>query len=313
MAKSTVKERLDRVVCSSSWRMTFQEASMVNLALPTSDHSFCEESGQLVNGDKSKIFFSQNTNLDSAKEISSFLSMDLTEPWQLPCFPIVNGRITRETYSSVIDKVKQKLAGWKANSLSMAGRITLAQAAVMSIPNYLMQAFVFPTGVSWSKICQPKKDGGLGFKSLKMVNEAYVIKLGWRMVNQPNLLWFADMAPNGVWNIQIFQDLLPADIIDKLHAVNPPRENLEVDAPSWIHSYDGNFHMKDIYANLAAANTNSPDEELCKSVGIGKVPLEYNASCGNVFMVSFLPMKKDLAEVLLKTLLAADVMSILSL
>ncbi|KAJ1426384.1 Endonuclease/exonuclease/phosphatase superfamily [Sesbania bispinosa] len=36
--RGTVKERLDRVVCSSSWRMTFQQASVINLALPTSDH-----------------------------------------------------------------------------------------------------------------------------------------------------------------------------------------------------------------------------------------------------------------------------------
>ncbi|KAJ1405476.1 putative ribonuclease H protein [Sesbania bispinosa] len=68
----------------------------------------------------------------------------------------------------------------------MVGRITLAQSAVMNIPNYLMQASVILVG---NKIHQPKNLGGLGFKSLGLVNEAYMVKLGWRMVSQPNLLW----------------------------------------------------------------------------------------------------------------------------
>ncbi|KAJ1439454.1 hypothetical protein SESBI_02390 [Sesbania bispinosa] len=129
-------------------------------------------------------------------------------------FLIIHGRTSKSTYATIIDKVRKKLAGWRANSLSMAGRITLAQSAVMSIPNYPMQAFVFPIGVceeierlcrnfiwgsssetrklhliSWRKICQPKKIGGMGFKSLRIVNEADMAKSGWRLISQPRLLW----------------------------------------------------------------------------------------------------------------------------
>ncbi|KAJ1376280.1 Endonuclease/exonuclease/phosphatase [Sesbania bispinosa] len=36
--RGNVKERLDRVVCSQDWVMSFQQSSVINLALPTSDH-----------------------------------------------------------------------------------------------------------------------------------------------------------------------------------------------------------------------------------------------------------------------------------
>jgi hypothetical protein len=43
--------------------------------------------------------------------------------------------------------------------------------------------------VSWEKICRPKEEGGLGFKNLRMLNQAYIHKLAWQMVAEPNKLW----------------------------------------------------------------------------------------------------------------------------
>ena len=42
-------------------------------------------------------------------------------------------------YNFVLDRVKQKLAGWKANMLSFAGRAILIQASFAVIPSYIMQ------------------------------------------------------------------------------------------------------------------------------------------------------------------------------
>lgn len=43
--------------------------------------------------------------------------------------------------------------------------------------------------VSWGKICQPKEHGGVGFKNLKILNKAYIVKLAWQMINDPEKLW----------------------------------------------------------------------------------------------------------------------------
>ena len=49
-----------------------------------------------------------------------------------------------QDFNFVLDKVKMKLAGWKANLLSMVGRSILIQASSLSIPAYVMQSCMLP-------------------------------------------------------------------------------------------------------------------------------------------------------------------------
>ena len=108
----------------------------------------------------------------------------------------------------------QKLNGWKTRCLSLARRVTLAKAALATIPSYIMQivklpkivctkidciCFQFIWGssnykkrvhlVSWDKVCRPKEVGGLGFKKAKEMNLALMTKLAWEIVNKPKTLW----------------------------------------------------------------------------------------------------------------------------
>ena len=49
--------------------------------------------------------------------------------------------------------MKNKLAGWKANLLSLAGRMVLIQASSSAIPAYVMQCAQLPVrfldGIDW--------------------------------------------------------------------------------------------------------------------------------------------------------------------
>ncbi|KAE8677141.1 hypothetical protein F3Y22_tig00111542pilonHSYRG00042 [Hibiscus syriacus] len=54
---------------------------------------------------------------------------------------------TKGTYRYVIQKVQDKLSGWKAKQPSLAGRITLAKAVLTTIPSYMMQSVELPHGV----------------------------------------------------------------------------------------------------------------------------------------------------------------------
>lgn len=110
--------------------------------------------------------------------------------------------------------MRKKLSGWKTHSLSFSGRITLAQASLYNIPGYILQSAPIPAAVceeaeklcrdfiwgttantrkchliGWDQICTPKVEGGLGFRNLKVLNKAYMLKLGWRLLTQPNKLW----------------------------------------------------------------------------------------------------------------------------
>lgn len=43
--------------------------------------------------------------------------------------------------------------------------------------------------ISWETICSPKNEGGLGFRSLRMVNNSYMMKLGWELMVNREALW----------------------------------------------------------------------------------------------------------------------------
>ena len=79
-------------------------------------------SGQTVSESKSKVFFSPNVDMDDREAFCDTLGFSST-----PCLgkylgiPIRQpGRSSCE-YNFILDRVKQKLAGWKANLLSLAG------------------------------------------------------------------------------------------------------------------------------------------------------------------------------------------------
>ena len=85
----------------------------------------------------------------------------------------------------------------------------------MSLPVYVMQSMLLPIEIckevdakvrgfvwgstlerlkvhllAWEVIAQPKCDGGLGLQSLKVSNQALLAKLGWRLLQEPNSLWY---------------------------------------------------------------------------------------------------------------------------
>ncbi|CAN1781937.1 Putative ribonuclease H protein At1g65750 [Linum perenne] len=99
--------------------------------------------------------------------------------------------------------MRKKLEGWKGNSLSFAGRMTLAMSVLNFIPSYAMQTSVIPVAttkcidaiirnfiwggfsvktkthlLSWDHICRSKAQGGLGLRKVRELNQAYLMKLG---------------------------------------------------------------------------------------------------------------------------------------
>lgn len=54
----------------------------------------------------------------------------------------------KETWDPVIDRIRRKLAGWKAHYLSKGGKLTLIKAALASILVYYMSLSVIPKQVA---------------------------------------------------------------------------------------------------------------------------------------------------------------------
>jgi len=118
--------------------------------------------------------------------------------------PIGHARKRKSHFSDIMKKVQSKIQAWKGKLLSFGGKSVLINNVLQSIPIYLLSAITPPKCVihdlhklfakflwnskeegrtkhwiSWSDICRPKKEGGLGFRSLFDVSKAMFAKLWW--------------------------------------------------------------------------------------------------------------------------------------
>ncbi|KAL9809635.1 putative RNA-directed DNA polymerase [Arabidopsis thaliana] len=107
---------------------------------------FCVASGQKVNLEKSKIFFSGNVDRDLAKEISDESGIKATcDLGKYLGMPILHKRINKDTFGEVVERVSSRLSGWKGCMLSLAGRVTLSKSVLSSIPVHSMSTISLPT------------------------------------------------------------------------------------------------------------------------------------------------------------------------
>ena len=166
---------------------------------------FCSTSGQTISEAKSRVYFSSNADRDTSESLSDILGFASTPSLgKYLGLPIKHSRSSFHEYNFVLDRVKQKLVGWKANMLSFASHVILIQASLAAIPSYIMQCtklsgrildgidrvnrnFLWGTTetakkihwVGWQKVTKTKKDGGLGLQAAKGRNIALLAKLNW--------------------------------------------------------------------------------------------------------------------------------------
>lgn len=131
--------------------------------------AFCNCSRQKVSKEKTKLFCSRNINHNKAMELSNALRVALTSNLgNYLRIPLHHTRVKKEMYRQIVEKVKKSLNMWKASTLSMAGRVTLAQSVPPSIPLYTMQTSLISKGVCdeverlsrgfiWGDNCEKKK------------------------------------------------------------------------------------------------------------------------------------------------------------
>ena len=122
--------------------------------------------------------------------------------------------MSSQEYNFILDRVKQKLASWKTNLLSLARRTVLIQVSLAAIPSYVMQCAALPGRVldgidrvsrnflwgttenqrkiywvGWKKVTRTKEEGGLGLQTTRGRNIALFAKLNWRLHTEQDMLW----------------------------------------------------------------------------------------------------------------------------
>ena len=164
-------------------------------------------SDQSLNRAKTSLFFSSNTLRDVQEEIRNrFGAQIIKQHEKYLGLPSLVGKNKRLTFNAIKEKLGTMLVGWKEKLLSKARKEVLIKAVAQTIPTYTMTCFKLPDSLceemmgmirnfwwgqkkeerkiawlSWQKMCEPKCNGGLGFKNLKLFNMALLAKQDWHL------------------------------------------------------------------------------------------------------------------------------------
>lgn len=128
--------------------VVFGEATVKNCnALNGILDKYEKASGQLVNRDKSSLFFSPNTPTHRKEEITLALNIRHDNGGgKYLGLPSIIGRSKKGVFNYVRDNVINKMKGWKVNKLNQASREVLIKSVFLTMPNYVMQCFLLPKG-----------------------------------------------------------------------------------------------------------------------------------------------------------------------
>lgn len=194
----------------------FGEASEQQISVVQSTlEKYCRMSGQKVNMRKSRIYFSNNVSGQHARSLARRAGLSITTNLgRYLGAPILHTRPRIRDYTFLVERVRQKLQGWKRKSLSLAGRVALIKSSSAAIPTYVMQTSKLPSGicdkidqlnrkflwggseeerkmhlVAWDRVCRDKHEGGLGLRNKKWTNFALLGKLWWHLLTDGTKLW----------------------------------------------------------------------------------------------------------------------------
>ncbi|KAJ4767870.1 RNA-directed DNA polymerase (reverse transcriptase)-related family protein [Rhynchospora pubera] len=176
---------------------------------------FGKASGLKMNPEKSTFWASRACDQAAVHRVMNNLQASVAEGEDKYLGAVIEGgRSGMKTGKMLLEKMRAKLNGWRAQMLSHVGRMVMIKSVLMSLPVYYMSMECVPKSIvkqmnslmarffwgkpaegrymapiAWKTICQPVEEGGLDVRDLNIFCEALFMKLVWDVISNEEKLW----------------------------------------------------------------------------------------------------------------------------
>ncbi|XP_057790850.1 uncharacterized protein LOC131007957 [Salvia miltiorrhiza] len=166
-------------------------------------------SGQYCNKHKSTLYFGKGVSPGRRSRLQRVLDFNIgSMPFTYLGVPIFSGRPSSAKLRPIYDRILAHFPRWQGGQLSMAGRLCLVSSVINSAAVHSMLVYKWPakllhaldrackafiwTGstlkkpsfsVSWNRARALKEHGGIGVKSFSDINNSFMFRLGWYIMN----------------------------------------------------------------------------------------------------------------------------------
>ncbi|XP_059441594.1 uncharacterized protein LOC132173929 isoform X2 [Corylus avellana] len=150
--------------------------------------------------------------------------------------PLISSRLSAADCGALLSRISGRIDSWLSKNLSYAGRLQLLSSVLYSLQVYWMGIFILPkkiikaieqkfnrflwngkeegvakAKVSWSDLCFPKKEGGLGLKKLETWNQTSMLRHICSIFARSGSIWVAWVRENllkrrSFWSVGIPQN-----------------------------------------------------------------------------------------------------------
>lgn len=179
--------------------------------------SFEAVSGLKINFAKSEVLV---TGVDEAEalQVARLLNCSLGSfPFKYLGLPISPGVLHAKDFALAVAKVGNRVLPWRGRYNTNAGKVSLINSCLSSLPMFLMGFYLLTDGVhagfdkhrgafycnymdnkrkyrlvKWHHMCKPKNRGGLGIINTRVMNICLLIKWWWKILTSgADSLWFS--------------------------------------------------------------------------------------------------------------------------
>lgn len=188
---------------------------------------YATSTGQLINPSECSIWFGDSCPLAQRLEVRNILEVT-QESFETKYLglPTPDGRMSRGRFESLQARLAKCLVEWDDNHKSQAAKEVLIKVVAQAIPVYVMSVFKLPYSlcdeltkmtrrywwgaeegkkkthwIAWDIMMRPKSFGGMGFRDMRLFNQALLAKQAWRLIQYPDTLCAqilkAKYFPNG--------------------------------------------------------------------------------------------------------------------